>query len=341
MIRASFRRFDRSMRGSLATHNPRIASLPAPAVPRGSSRWRLALERDFRAAVTQELPSAPRIGADPRIACVQKRDPVTPPSSVDLLRDRVHSLVQRAHVPFSDSPVAAVLLLEDGTWIPGVRIESASYSLTLPALVNAFTTAVALDRGADVVAAILSRPFRPEENLYMSELPYHQFDESFSDAWVRNDQSAEDLPAPTEPLSPFYDGSISNEVQGLEEVRSLFERAHVPDSHFPVGALIELDNGRLIPGVNVEHPDWARTLCAERNALGTVHSYDAGTVRRLYLSCATDPDGTPCGACRQLLAELAPESVLWMDRHDRPPEEADLSTLLPGSFRGRALLNSR
>lgn len=253
----------------------------------------------------------------------------------------MQSLTQRAHVPFSKAPVAAILLLEDSTWIPGVRIESASYSLTLPAVLNAFTTAVALDRAPDVVAAVLSRPFRPEENLYISELPYHRFDESSPDAWVRHDRSASDLPAPTEPLSPFCNTKGVTEAEALETVRSLFERAHVPDSHFPVGALIELDDGRLIPGVNVEHPDWARTLCAERNALGTVLSYDAGTVRRLYLSCATDPDGTPCGACRQLLAELAPESVLWMDRHDRAPEEADVSTLLPGSFRGRALLDSR
>lgn len=263
------------------------------------------------------------------------------PSSFDSLRDRVQSLTQRAHVPFSDAPVAALLLLEDGSWIPGVRVESASYSLTLPALLNAFTTAVALDRAADVVAAVLSRPFRPEESLYISELPYHRYHESSSDAWVRNDRSATDLPAPTDVVSPLYDGSITTAAQGLEKVRSLFERAHVPDSHFPVGALIELDDGRLIPGVNVEHPDWARVLCAERNALGTVRSYDAGTVRRLYLSCATDPGGTPCGACRQLLAELAPELDLWMDRHDRAPEEADISTLLPGSFRGRALLDNR
>jgi len=107
-----------------------------------------------------------------------------------------------------------------------------------------------------------------------------------------------------------------------------------------VGALFETDTGHRVPGVNVEHPDWARILCAERNALGTVQSYALGAVVRGFLSCVDDPGGTPCGACRQWLAELAPASNLWMDRHDAPPARTSVSDLLPGSFRGRTLLDS-
>jgi cytidine deaminase len=263
------------------------------------------------------------------------------PSSLDPLRTRAATLTERAHVPFSGTPTAAVLLLADGTWVPGVRVESASYALTLPALLNAYTTAVAAGRAADPVAFVLSRPFRREEGLYVEELPHGPFEARAADAWIRGTE-AEDgaLPPPADPLDPFVDDTLESDVDGIAHARRLTERAHVPSSDFPVGALLETGDDRLVPGVNVEHPDWARILCAERNALGTAHSYDAGAGHRLFLTCLEDPEGTPCGACRQLLAERAPEADLCMDRHDNPPEHAAVSDLLPGSFRGHALLDA-
>jgi homotetrameric cytidine deaminase len=264
------------------------------------------------------------------------------PTSLDALREEAQALTPRAHVPFSDAPTAAVLLLSDGTWVPGVRVESASYSLTLPALLNAYTTVVAAGRAADVDAFVLSRPFRREEAVYVEELPHGPFEAQAADVWLRGPTGADgDLPSPADVLDPFLDATVDGEADGIEQVRRLAERAYVPSSHFPVSALLELDDGRLLPGVNVEHPDWARILCAERNALGTAQSYGVGPGRRLFLSCPDDPEGTPCGACRQLLTELAPDADLWMDRHDDAPEHAAPSSLLPGSFRGRALLDAR
>ena len=264
-----------------------------------------------------------------------------PHSPLDLLRTRARDLLDRSHVPFSESPTAAALLLDDGTWIPGVRVESASFSLTLPALLNAYTTAVAAGRGADVVAFVLSRPFRREERLYVEELPYGPYEARAADAWRRGTSGTNEpeLPNPTEPLSPTLSVTVDEAEDGVAEARSVAEAAYVPASQFRVGALLELEDGRLVPGVNVEHTDWARILCGERNAVGTAYSYALPSAARLYLSCPTDPEGTPCGACRQVLAELAPNLTLWMDRHDAPPEQAALSTLLPGSFRGRALLD--
>lgn len=273
---------------------------------------------------------------------MHKRSRYVPlPSLLDALRDQAQALTDRAHVPFSQTPTAAVLLLSDGAWVPGVRVESASYSLTLPALLNAYTTAVAAGRAADVVAFVLSRPLRREEAVYVEELPHGPFEAQAADAWLRGPAGADgELPSPSGVLDPFLSASIDTEDQGLQRVRRLTERAYVPSSNFPVGALLEVTDGRFVPGVNVEHPDWARILCAERNALGTAQSYAVGPGRRLFLTCPRDPDGTPCGACRQLLAELAPDADLWMDRHDDAPEHATPSSLLPGSFRGRALLDA-
>lgn len=263
-----------------------------------------------------------------------------PDTALSPLRERAQQLTDRAHVPFSEVPTAAVLLLDDGTWIPGVRVESAAYSLTLPALLNAYTTAVAAGRAEAVVAFVLSRPFRREEAVYVEELPHGAYTAYADDAWVRGPSAGDGaLPAVDALLDPFLDDSVTDAPGGIDVARRVATRAYVPASDFPVGAVLETGDGRLVPGVNVEHPDWARILCAERNALGTHQSYALGPPRHLFLTCEGDPEGTPCGACRQLLAELAPETILWMDRRSNAPERSTVPTLLPGSFRGQALLD--
>lgn len=245
-----------------------------------------------------------------------------------------------ARVPFSDAPTAAIAVLQDGSWIPGVRVESASYSLSLPALLNAYTTAVTLGRASEIAALVLSRPARPEEHVYIDQLPHGSLRLDDDDLWLHAEMSADAVPPPTSACDPTLNQDISSAQDGLAAARRKARRAYVPSSNFPVGAVFETDAQTLIPGVNVEHSDWARILCAERNALGTLQSYGLAPMQRGYLSCLNDPHGTPCGACRQWLAELAPESHLWMERGNDDPERASVSDLLPGSFRGRALLDS-
>ena len=58
--------------------------------------------------------------------------------TVDMLRREARAAAARAYVPYSGRGAAAVMLLADGLWVPGVRVESASFSLVIPALVNAF-----------------------------------------------------------------------------------------------------------------------------------------------------------------------------------------------------------
>ena len=267
--------------------------------------------------------------------------PATMPSDPVLtpLRDRANRYADRAHVPFSEALTAAVLLLDDGRWTPGVRVESASYSLTIPALLNAYTTAVAAGVADQVAAFVLSRPFHREEALYVEELPQGPYQAAADDAWLRGGWAGDGaLPAVGDPLSPVLKESIDEAANGIELARDVTRRAYVPASDYPVGAVLECSDGRLVPGVNVEHPDWARTLCAERAALGTVQSYALPAPQHLFLTCKDDPDSTPCGACRQLLAELAPDITLWMDRRRDTTERTTVPALLPGSFQGEALL---
>ncbi len=256
--------------------------------------------------------------------------------TLDILRQKARTAALRAYVPYSAQRDAAVLLLADGTWAPGVRVESASFSLVIPPLVNAFTTAVAAGR-TDVVAVALNRPFLPEEAAYARSTPAGSFREAAADVFVATDAHA--LPAVGDRLVPFLDAPTPvDPAEGLTLAREVAQRAYVPESDFPVGCVLVVEGGRLVPGVNVEHADWSRILCAERNALGTALSWGLTGLETLYLTCLKDRSGSPCGACRQLLAELAPAAAVWMDRGEAPPEVTSPGQLLPGAFHGQALV---
>lgn len=237
-------------------------------------------------------------------------------------------------MPYSNRPDAALLVLSDGRWIPGVRVESASFSLSISALLNAVTTAFAAGR-TDVSAVLLSRPFLPEEHLAMQYPPLDMLAQVGPDSY-----SAADRPFPV--LRTEWDPRQGGDAPlgpeaGIRLARSAARNAYVPESDFPVGCVLETAAGFLISGVNIEHRDWSRVLCAERNVLGTAVSYGFEDAQTLYLSCLRDPSGTPCGACRQLISELAPRSTLWMDRGEQPAEQSHPRTLLPGSFTGSSI----
>ena len=266
--------------------------------------------------------------------------------SLSALRAEARAAAAQARVPYSRRPEAAALLLRGGAWLPGVRVESASFSLTIPPLVAGLATATTAGR-RDVVAAVLSRPVRSEEKAFLPDALDAPFEPAGEDALVRRGAA---LPPLGSRLDPFLsDGAPATPEGGLALARTVAERAYVPASHFPVGCVLQTSGGRLIPGANVEHPDWTRTLCAERAALATAQAYGAlaaetptddkaPAVNAVFLTCPKDPRGSPCGACRQLLVELAPAAMLWMDRLGALPEGLPLADLLPGSFRGQTLL---
>ena len=156
--------------------------------------------------------------------------------TLDILRQKARTAAQRAHVPYSGQHDAAVLLLADGTWVPGVRVESASFSLMIPPLVNAFTTAVAAER-TDVVAAALNRPFLPEEAAYARSTPAGLFREAAADVFIAAD--AHLLPAVADRLDPFLDAPTpETPAVGIALAQVVARRAYVPESDFRVGCVL-------------------------------------------------------------------------------------------------------
>lgn len=257
-----------------------------------------------------------------------------PDAALDALRERARSVLDRAYVPYSRTPEAAALLLADGAWVPGVRVETASYPLLIPALLAAYYAARCAGR-ADVVAAVQTRPFPADAPAVLSAALVRPFHLAAPDALVAGDAA---LPEPGEVLDLFLDAPPPvGAAEGVALAEAVARRAHVPESGFPVGCVAEAEDGRLVPGCNVEHADWTRGLCAERVTLAAARGYGAGALRRLYLTCPRDPRATPCGACRQVLAELAPGVPVVMGRGAAPPEVATPERLLPGAFTGDAL----
>lgn len=257
-----------------------------------------------------------------------------PDTVIGRLVDLARQAAPRSFVPYSGRESAVVVLLSDGAYVPGVRVENASFPLTIPPLLNAVTTASALGR-TDIAAIAGSEPIVPSEIVYATELPENELHYWSDNALV--DADADLLPEPGEALTPLISWEVSDPSAAIRAAADVAATSHPQESGFPVGCVLEIEPGRGIPGTNVEHADWTRILCAERNALGTAVSYGFNSLQALYLSCPDAPDATPCGACRQVLVELAPEAQVVMDRGNRSPETTETRALLPGYFSGSAL----
>lgn len=257
-------------------------------------------------------------------------------SSYSLLADLAAQSAGHSYVPYSGKEEGVVVLLEDGAVVHGCRVENASFQLSVSALINVWSTLHAVGR-LDVAAIVHSRPFTIGEKAWLDQMP--EFEWKHEAATVVT--TGEILPEPQETLFPLIPDWGPDPADGVATAREAAEMAFTTQSDFPVGSVVRTAEGKHVPGVNVEHPDWAQILCAERNALTTLVAYGYGEATEIFVSCIKDPGGTPCGACRQVIMELAPEATVWMDLVDQPPESMGARDLLPGSFSGDALRKMR
>ena len=113
---------------------------------------------------------------------------------------------------------------------------------------------------------------------------------------------------------------------------TMLERAYVPYSHFPVGAALLCDDGTVFTGCNVENAAYGSCICAERTALVKAVSEGHRDFVRLAVAGRGEDYCWPCGACRQMLYEFAPELTVLVARGDGNFVRVLLSELLPHGF---------
>lgn len=114
---------------------------------------------------------------------------------------------------------------------------------------------------------------------------------------------------------------------------SMQERAYVPYSHFPVGAALLCSDGAVFTGCNVENAAYGSTLCAERTALvKAVSEGRTGGFTAIAIAGRGSDFCWPCGACRQMLYEFAPDLEVLVARQDHTFVKYTLRQLLPQGF---------
>lgn len=121
----------------------------------------------------------------------------------------------------------------------------------------------------------------------------------------------------------------------LKLAREAQRNAYAPYSKFQVGAAVLLEDGEVHTGCNVENASYGLTNCAERTAIfSAVAKLGGANVKIVAVAVVNSEDApcSPCGACRQVIAEFGPQSVLWYQGRDGIVEST-MERLLPDCFK--------
>ncbi len=114
-------------------------------------------------------------------------------------------------------------------------------------------------------------------------------------------------------------------------------RAYAPYSSFRVGAALLTKSGRIITGSNIENSSYSLTICAERVALFKAISENHSSFRAIAIAGENGDRLSPCGACRQVLLELAGDIDVLLCGRTGKPRLMKLHALLPLPFTGESL----
>ena len=110
------------------------------------------------------------------------------------------------------------------------------------------------------------------------------------------------------------------------------EHAHAPYSNFAVGAAVIGESGAVFAGCNVENASYGLSVCAERNAVAAAVAAGEKTLKAMAVVTGTSPPTTPCGACRQVLAEFGDFAIL-LANPEGERRITSVSGLLPEAFK--------
>ena len=113
---------------------------------------------------------------------------------------------------------------------------------------------------------------------------------------------------------------------------NMLDRAYVPYSHFPVGAALECSDGTVFTGCNIENAAYGVTICAERTAIFKAVSEGRRDFVRIAIAGRSEDYCVPCGSCRQVMMEFAPELEVICLNGKGESKTFALRELLPYGF---------
>ena len=119
-----------------------------------------------------------------------------------------------------------------------------------------------------------------------------------------------------------------------ESAAAALKNAYAPYSKFRVGAAVVTDDGEIFSGCNVENASYGLTNCAERTAIfSAVAKLGGPNVKIVAVAVVNSQDApcSPCGACRQVIAEFGRNAVIWYQGKSGIVEST-MERLLPDSF---------
>lgn len=121
----------------------------------------------------------------------------------------------------------------------------------------------------------------------------------------------------------------------LKAAREASQRAYAPYSKFKVGAALELVDGQIITGCNVENVSFGLSNCAERTAIyrAIAEGVALSQIKHIAIFTPTEEMHSPCGACRQVMAEFFDAETVFISSNKTAQKAWTIGELLPESFK--------
>lgn len=124
----------------------------------------------------------------------------------------------------------------------------------------------------------------------------------------------------------------------VDQANTARQHAYVPYSNYRVGSTLRTKTGHVYSGVNVENAAYPQTMCAERIAI--FKAVSEGEKEFEVITVVTDNGGSPCGGCRQVMAEFGLDTIVILaDGTGRIVKETTVKELLPEAFTPEHLEN--
>lgn len=232
-----------------------------------------------------------------------------------------NDILANAYGKYSGLLRVAVVRGETGELFCGVRVENASFPLTIGACQSAIFNCI-------------SEGVKPEA-LFLPE----DYPEEMSGFWSDRYNLAKTVD------TSFPEGNFRNILRPApsdfrSELNELQKFCQIQESDFPVSCLLQVGEDSFIAGVNIEIPEWQMGLCAERIAIAKAVSSGYTTFRAIHIQAKYGDFISPCGACRQVLVEHMPYKDMHLYHADKTYSRHTPADFLPAFFNGSSIPDS-